>query len=286
MNKNPVSISSGIDAILDGALVQSRHVLFLYTSNVNRYAIQSSFFAMSNKDEHLLYITDEEPSLIMSKFEVFCPGLSILHPENMDDLKMMSGRLRILMDGVSTHESLMSTSKMDDDLWVHQRLEEFLSGNKNNIALCMYNLATLPYEQIQKLADSHDRMILSTPDMTLLSAAFFDKYNIADATIERFVREYLDVVVLALIAGKPMCGTDIIDSVHKNFNVLLSPGTIYPLLHRLKKEGLLQCEYGIKKKVYKPAKDSTANIRNILNEHLLANDIINGFLTSKFGGEP
>lgn len=270
MNKNPVSISAGIDAILDGALVQSRHVLFLYTSNVNRYAIQSSFFAMSNKDEHLLYITDEEPGLIMSKFEVFCPGLSILHPENMDYLKMMSGRLRILMDGVSTH----------------QRLEEFLSGNKNSIALCMYNLAALPYEQIQKLADSHDRMILSTPDMTLLSAAFFDKYNIADATIERFVREYLDVVVLALIAGKPMCGTDIIDSVHKNFNVLLSPGTIYPLLHRLKKEGLLRCEYGVKKKVYKPAKDSTANIRNILNEHLLANEIINGFLTSKFGGEP
>jgi DNA-binding PadR family transcriptional regulator len=105
--------------------------------------------------------------------------------------------------------------------------------------------------------------------------------KLIDATIERFVKEYLDIVVLALIAGKPMCGTDILDIVHRNFNVLLSPGTIYPLLHRLKKEGLLECECSIKKKVYKPAKGSEANIQRILNEHSLANEFLNDFLKSR-----
>jgi DNA-binding PadR family transcriptional regulator len=99
-----------------------------------------------------------------------------------------------------------------------------------------------------------------------------------DATVERFVKEYLDIVILALIAGKPMCGTDILDIVHRNFNVLLSPGTIYPLLHRLKKEGLLEYECSIKKKVYKPARGSEANIRRILEEHSQANEILNDFL--------
>ncbi len=107
------------------------------------------------------------------------------------------------------------------------------------------------------------------------------KLDIADATIERFVKEYLDIVVLALIAGRPMCGTDILDIVHRNFNVLLSPGTVYPLLHRLRKEGLLECECSVKKKLYKPARGSEENIRRILDEHSLANQFLNDFLKSR-----
>lgn len=108
-----------------------------------------------------------------------------------------------------------------------------------------------------------------------------EKLDAADATIERFVKEYLDIVVLALVASKPMCGTDILDIVHRNFNVLLSPGTIYPLLHRLKEEGLLECECSIKKKVYKPARGSEANIRRILDEHCSTNEFLSDFLKSR-----
>ncbi len=71
------------------------------------------------------------------------------------------------------------------------------------------------------------------------------------------------------------------DIIHRNFNVLLSPGTIYPLLHKLKNEGLLECEYDIKKKIYKPAKGSEADIRSILDEHLLANELLSDFLMSR-----
>ncbi len=263
-NEKPVMTSSGIDAILTGSLALSRHILFLYTSHMNKYAIQSSFFAMSDDGEELLYITGEQPELIMKMFEKNI-DISVIHPENMDILKTMGGKLRIIMD----------MSSIDDG---HEKLEEFLAENKNIIALCMYDLSRLPPERIQKLTATHDRLILNTPDITVLSG---EKLDIADATLERFVKEYLDIVILAMIAGKPMCGTDILNIVHKNFNVLLSPGTIYPLLHRLKKEGLLEYECSIKKKVYKPARGSEENIRRIIEEHSQANEILNDFLKSR-----
>lgn len=272
---------SGIDAILNGLLVQSKHVLFLYTSHVNRYAIQSSFFAMSNDDEKLVYLTYEQPELIMSRFENLNFNLSVIHPENADILKTVGSKLRIVMDMAHVDEeckSLRNPPEKDEYLLAHQRLEEFLAENKNNVALCMYDLSILEPESIQKLAASHDRLILNTPDITFLSG---EKLDAVDATIERFVKDYLDIVVLALISSKPMCGTDILDIVHRNFNILLSPGTVYPLLHRLKENGLLECECSVKKKIYKPAKGSEENIRRVLNEHSLANEFLNDFLKSQ-----
>lgn len=267
MNEKPVTISSGMDAILAGSLVQSGHILFLHTSLADRYVvyvIQNSFFCMSHQDEKLFYVTGEKPELIMNKFGNL-RGLSVIPSENINDLKTMGGRLRIIIDGVSWDEGF----------------EEFLTENKNNTVLCTYNLSKLEPERIRKLVASHDRLILNTPDITVLSERLLNKLDTGDATVERFVKDYLDIVVLALIANKPMCGMDILDIIHRNFNVLLSPGTIYPLLHRLKKEGLLEYECGIKKKVYKPAKGSEANIQNILNKHRLANELLNDFLKSK-----
>ncbi len=254
-------IISGMDAILDGSVVQNRHVLFLYTSLVNKYAIQASFLASSGEDEKLLYITEKEPCTVVNKFGLG-RELQVIHPENTGSLET-TGKFRIIIDGVLSHEKI-----------------ENLTGNKNNISLCMYDISRLSNERLRTFAAIHDRLILNTPDMTVLSSGIFEKFNTADETIERLVKEYLDIVVLALVAGKPMCGTDIMDIVHRNFNVLLSPGTIYPLLHRLKKEGLLECDCSIKKKVYKPAEGSEAHIRDILGGHLLANEFLNGFLKS------
>jgi len=264
LTNNTFTIPPGIDAILTGSLALSRHILFLYTSRINKYAVQSSFFAMSGKDEELMYVTGEQPELIMKMFEKNI-NISVIRPENMGVVRTMNGKQRIIMD--------MSSIKGG-----HDKLEELLGENQNNIALCMYDISLLAPEKIQKLASCHDRLILNTPDITVLSGK---KLDAADATVERFVKEYLDIVVLALIAGKPMCGTDILDIVHKNFNVLLSPGTVYPLLHRLKNEGLLECECSIKKKVYRPARGSEASIRQIIEKHSMASEFLSDFIKSR-----
>lgn len=264
MTKNIFAIPTGIDAILTGSMALSRHILFLYTSHINKYAIQSSFFAMSGDDEKLLYITEEQPELIMKMFEKNI-NISVIKPQNFGVLRTTSDKNRIIMDMSSINDG-------------HEKLEELLVENQNNIALCMYDISLLAPEKIQKLSSCHDRLILNTPDITVLSGKQLDA---ADATIERFVKEYLDIVVLSLIANKPMCGIDILDIVHRNFNVLLSPGTIYPLLHRLKNDGLLECECSIKKKVYRPARGSEANIRQIIEKHSMASEFLSDFIKSR-----
>lgn len=258
------TVFRGTDAVFDRLITESKHVLFLYTSHVSRYAIQASFFSMCNGDEKLLYITEENPDFIRNIFEAFDHELLVIHPESLKSLKI-TDKLRIIADGVVPHETL----------------EEFLKGNEISTVLCMYELAKLEPESLSRLAAGHDRLILNTSDITVLSSSFFDKFNAADKRVERLVKEYLDIVILSLVASKPMCGTDILDIVHRNFNVLLSPGTIYPLLHRLKKDGLIECEYSIKKKVYKPARGSEANIQRILEEHSSASEFLNDFLKSR-----
>jgi len=221
---------------------------------------------MSHIDEKLIYVTDEKVEQENNSGSHSNLHFSVISPKNIDSLKAFKGKLRIIID----------------DAAVHEKVEELTAkNNNNNTILCMFDLSKLEPEKIKKLVSSHDRLILNTPDITILSGETLKKSDFRDATVERFVKDYLDIVVLALIASRPMCGMDILDTVHKNFNVLLSPGTIYPLLHKLKKERLLECECGLKKKMYRPASGSEENIRNILDKHRHANEFLNGFLSSK-----
>ncbi len=254
-----------INAILAGAS-GLKHVLYLYTSNVNKHAIQSSFLAMAREGEEIVYVT-ADPKSVLDQFKRLSTELSTIRPWELDDLDITGERkMRLVVDAGSIK---------GDHIQREKRLAEISTSYP---VLCTYDISKLEPEIIEELATQHDKLVLATHDVTILSSESLDDLEVSDAFIERFVREYLDMVVLALIASKPMCGTDIIDVVHKNFNVLLSPGTIYPLLHELEERGLLECEYEIKRKIYKPAKDSEPEIHGILNEHLQANEFLNRFL--------
>lgn len=260
-------MSDNMDSILQKSFIESRHMLFLYTQGVNRDLIQASFFAMAKKDDILLYISNEDPESTKNRFEKLNLFPLIMQPK---EIKRLSEEIkkyrnfRIILEGILEH----------------QEIHELLNFNKNNTMLCMYEVRTLKLEEVNELVRIHKRLALNTPNMTILSANSFKDLNIDYSKIERFVKEYLDIIVLALIASKPMCGIEILDVIHREFNVLLSPGTIYPLLHKLRDAGLLEREYIIKKKIYKVAKGNEKNVRNILDEHLIANEFLNEFLKS------
>ncbi|MFH1774932.1 MAG: helix-turn-helix transcriptional regulator [Methanobacteriota archaeon] len=263
MNKKSTSINTILAGI--GGL---KHVLHLYAPNVSKYAIQTPFLAAAREDEEIFYVTREDPKSVANEFKQLGIELSIIQPEDLDTLKTVGSRkLRIVVDAGSIETG-------------HEKREEFLTKNENNSALCTYDVSKLKPEMIERLVASHDKLILTTDDVTVLSSESLKELDVANEFIERFVKEYLDMVVLALIVRKPVCGMDIINIVHKNFNVLLSPGTIYPLLHELEENGLLECEYGIKKKIYRPVRSSEAKIRSILGEHLQTNEFLNRFLKS------
>lgn len=234
------------------------HVLHLYTPEVNRRAIQASFMAMGN--EEVLYAGVPWDGQEGFKF-------TVIPLEEVTRIKISSEKRRIIVDNVSA-----------DNIGGR---EEFLAeASLSYPVLCAYDVSRLKQEDIKALVKGHDKLILTTDEVTLLSSEALDELDLSDDSVERFVREYLDLVVLALILNTPMCGTEIIDVVHRRFNVLLSPGTIYPLLHELEENGLLKMEYMLKKKVYRPARGGEVRIGSMLKTHLKANEFLHKFLKS------
>ena len=64
------------------------------------------------------------------------------------------------------------------------------------------------------------------------------------------VKAFLDVIVLNLLKNEASHGYKMIADIHTEYNVLLSPGTLYPLLYSLHKENLVSVETEKRKKIY------------------------------------
>ncbi len=60
--------------------------------------------------------------------------------------------------------------------------------------------------------------------------------------VERIVKNHLDIILLSKLIEKSMCGYDLIKEIYAQYNVLISQGTVYPLLYSLKEVGILQVE--------------------------------------------
>ena len=258
-------LSANINTILSAAGLH--HTLHLYTPNVSKYAIQTPFLDAANEEEKVIYVTNEKSDRVRQGLKGLDIDLSIIKPSEIDKIK--GKKMRVVIDAGSINPE------------EHGKIEKHLSGmEKANFILCTYDVSKLSPEMIKELVGFHDKLMLTTSDVTVLSSESFDELKLGDESVERFVKNDLDTIVLALILEKPMCGTDIIKTIHKNFNVLLSSGTIYPLLHSLEKKGLLKCEYEVKTKTYKPMKGAEPKIRSLLNEHVQTSRFLSKFLSS------
>ena len=63
---------------------------------------------------------------------------------------------------------------------------------------------------------------------------------------ERHVKAFLDLLILGILNGRAMYGYKIIAAIHKEFGFLLSPGSLYPLLHALESKMMVTstCQSG------------------------------------------
>jgi len=55
----------------------------------------------------------------------------------------------------------------------------------------------------------------------------------------KYLKRFMDIVVLAMLKQPPMHGYDLIAAIHDRFHILVGPGALYPVLHSLEKEGLI-----------------------------------------------
>lgn len=87
--------------------------------------------------------------------------------------------------------------------------------------------------------------------------------RIEEEPIKNIVKAFLDVIVLAMLNGEPVHGYRIIADLHKTFGVLLSPGTLYPLLYRLEREKLIKVKEMKRRKLYKLTPHGRRKVSNV-----------------------
>ncbi len=144
--------------------------------------------------------------------------------------------------------------------------------------MCTYDISFLKPGQIEHLVQAHDKLILTTDDTMILSSKSLSlkSLKLSEEKIEQFVKNELETIILALVSSNSMCGNDIKKKIYEKFNILLSSGTIYPLLHTLEKQGLLKCSYGIKTKTYQTLDEKKIGKR--LNDSVQANKFLSSFI--------
>lgn len=78
------------------------------------------------------------------------------------------------------------------------------------------------------------------------------------AAKERLVKHFLGMIILYKLKQDITHGYDLIKFVHKTFGIFLSPGTVYPVLYELEKNGIVRSEMMGKRRMYSLADRSTA----------------------------
>lgn len=61
--------------------------------------------------------------------------------------------------------------------------------------------------------------------------------------MDKIVKANREILALSMLCQKPLCGYDLIKEIFEEYNVLLSQGTVYPILYSLEEDGLLRAEY-------------------------------------------
>lgn len=74
----------------------------------------------------------------------------------------------------------------------------------------------------------------------------------------------MDIIVLVMLKGNPLHGYKIIAELHKTFGVLFSPGTLYPILYRLKEKKLVELKEYKRRKLYNLTPKGQREVSNIV----------------------
>jgi DNA-binding PadR family transcriptional regulator len=90
--------------------------------------------------------------------------------------------------------------------------------------------------------------------------------NVLKSLKERIIKDFLDIIVLSELKTGSLSGYDIISVVFRRYRFLLSAGTVYSLLYKLERDGLIDSFLSEKKKVYRLTNNGKFTIDTIMRE--------------------
>jgi DNA-binding PadR family transcriptional regulator len=96
----------------------------------------------------------------------------------------------------------------------------------------------------------------------------------------RHVKAFLDLLILGILNGKPMYGYKIIAAIHKEFGVLLSPGSLYPLLHALEEKRMVESQFQGGRIIYSVTPNGKKIFQNTFAEYKATVQQMDNFINS------
>ena len=82
---------------------------------------------------------------------------------------------------------------------------------------------------------------------------------------ERIVKNLLDVIVLVNLRERASLigGYDVMELIHQEFDVLISPGTVYAVIYSMERDGLIEGKDAKGKRVYELTEKGENKIKRI-----------------------
>lgn len=150
-------------------------------------------------------------------------------------------------------------------------------GKYYPIAVSAFDITLADHELIEQLIGIHKKVIISSQNQlfaqlpTFVSNGHFNESpsidTISQETMDQFIKRNLESIILFLLR-QPMSGYEIIKTIFARYNVLLSQGTVYPILYSLETEGFLKTKIkdDKKTKLYTPTEDGKSAIEKRLED--------------------
>ena len=104
--------------------------------------------------------------------------------------------------------------------------------------------------------------------------------KLKEGITERHVKAFLDLLILGILNGRSMYGYKIIGAVHKEFGVLLSPGSLYPLLHALEGRGIIESQFQGGRIIYSVTSNGKKIFQNTFTEYKATIRQMDNFINS------
>lgn len=84
-----------------------------------------------------------------------------------------------------------------------------------------------------------------------------------DLIYHRFLKEFMDVLIMVRMREGETSGYDIISHFHQKFDFLVSPGTVYSVLYAMERDGLIEARSIDRKRIYSLTPKGATTIRAI-----------------------
>ncbi len=188
-------------------------------------------------------------------------------------------------------ELVKSSETMEKVLAWEEKLRTKLSAVGPLTIIGAFDADSLEADMMGQLTKNYKKVLVSAHSETTLYLPEFSTVAkeaeqapalnlISKDVADEYVKASIETLLLSMLREKSLCGYDLLKEIYQKFGVLLSQGTIYPLLHHLEAKGLLKAEVSpaTRGKIYSPTETGRELIERRVSEFLRMQQYVAHFL--------